>query len=149
MPILAILFGLVVGFFVWTHLFLVLGPILAVFNLAYGRFFVAAVLMAIGLWCGTWVWMDDPTPFVVEPEIYKVLLGFGLALEGAKWVIKQRGGIQRALRDQRELSWLEKWEGKGIVINIEEEDEEPPMKDVTPRRDRGRYLSSGSSRDQA
>jgi uncharacterized membrane protein YagU involved in acid resistance len=158
---LAILFGLVVGFFVWTHLFVIIAPILAIVNFFCGRFFVAAVLMSIGLWCGTWVWMDDPTPFVVGREQYLVLLLGGLILEIVKYGVvlylnnreveqeeaEPEADYEVDLRGQNEYGLMDLMNDireRGINVNVNvvvhDDDKEPHgesrMKNVTPIRRR-------------
>ena len=113
-----IVLGLLVGFFVWAHLFVFIAPLLAVLNFFTGRFFVAAVMMVIAFWCGTLVWDD----FHVDREVYEALLILGLSLEVLKWLAKLWWNRVR-VSDEPEL----------IINLIDDEDPEPVMRDVTPR----------------
>jgi hypothetical protein len=80
-----LLFGCILGFFVFAHLWAFIGPFVALLNFIMGRFFVASVIMTISLWSATFI-LDD---LHVGRDEYKVLLFLGLLLEGVKWAIKQ------------------------------------------------------------
>jgi hypothetical protein len=118
-----VIFGLLLGFLVYTSMWAFVGPFVALLNFIIGRFFIASVLMAISLYSESILWDD----FHVGREEYQVLLIMGLILEGIKWVVKQR------LQPKQRFEELEE-EFPNIVINIVDDEPEPRMKDITPRR---------------
>ena len=111
------LLGLVVGFAVMACIWAVIGPFIALLNFIFGRFFIAATIMTVSLFCATFIFDD----LVVTREEYKTLLLLGLFLDGVKWGIKW----WRAYRSEPD-------ELPNIVINVVD-DEQPVMRDVTPR----------------
>jgi hypothetical protein len=80
-----LLFGCAIAFFVLTHIWAFVGPLVALINFLGGRFFIASVLMTMSLYSATVVWSD----FTVSREEYKTLLILGLVLEGIKWCVKR------------------------------------------------------------
>jgi hypothetical protein len=147
-----LLFGLVIGFFVFTGIWAFVGPFVALLNFIVGRFFIASVLMAISLYSETIVWDD----FHVGLEEYKVLLTLGLVLEGVKWVTKwrlkesrseqgwepiqtevdgdQRGEvIEMSVEEAAKFAAYVAHTGGNVTVNVVDD---PVIKDVTPRRKR-------------
>jgi hypothetical protein len=149
-----LLLGLVVGFLVFTGIWAFVGPFVALLNLLIGRFFIASVLMAISLWSETILWSD----FHVGADEYKVLLAFGLILEGVKWVIKRMlthkeedgseqgwdpiqtevdGDIALIMSVKEAAKFAAYWAHRGayrggnVIVNVV--DDPPAMKDITPR----------------
>jgi hypothetical protein len=151
-----LLFGLVVGFFVFTGIWAFVGPFVALINFLMGRFFIASVLMTISLYSETLVWDN----FHVGREEYKTLLILGLILEGVKWAIKLRlewrkgrseqgwepiqtevYGEQHASTESQQTLEMSVEEaarfaayvahsGGNVTVNVVDK---PAMKDVTPR----------------
>jgi hypothetical protein len=147
-----LLFGLVIGFLVYTSIWAFVGPFVALINFLVGRFFIASVLMAISLYSETIVWDD----FHVGRDEYKVLLTFGLVLEGVKWVIKWKlkqkksrseqgwepaqtevGGDEHTLEltveEAARFAAYVAHSGGNVTVNVIDD---PVTKDVTPRRKR-------------
>jgi hypothetical protein len=142
-----LLFGCIIGFFVFTHIWAFIGPIVALLNFLIGRFFIASVIMAISLYSATFVWDD----LHVGLEEYKALLILGLILEGIKWAIKLWWNRRQPKLDttQAELGSDSKDEVWDIVINIV--DDEPvkrPRKRTKKielhKNARGVYVPDGS-----
>ena len=120
MPLMWVIVGIWLGLVAMAHIWVVAGPIIALLNFVVGRFFVASVIMAISLYCGTMIWPD----LVVGADEYKVLLGAGLALEAVKWFITQRWRREQGSHSSGSPV-------SNIVINVL--DDPPVMRDVTPR----------------
>ena len=153
---LSIVVGCLIGFWVWAHIFVVIGPICAFLMFITGRFFISSVLMSAALFSAAKVvWPDDPQWMQVDAEYYKVLLGTGLTLEAAKYVFKilwrmrqwevtesteidNRPDIHLDLTnttatgdDLFKIVMGAMSKGYGVKFDVVEE---PEMKDVTPRR---------------
>ena len=130
-----VLFGIFCGLFVMAWLFTIFGPIVAALNFFIGKFFMAAVLMCISLFCASKVLHDFTVPVVA----YKELLILGLALEIVKWVCVWlwRGSRQKLGKSQRKSQpGVESEEKLEPWFDMQEEwpqRKERPMKDVTPR----------------
>jgi len=55
MPLMWVIVGIWLGLVAMAHIWVVAGPIIALLNFVVGRFFVASVIMAISLYCGTMI----------------------------------------------------------------------------------------------
>jgi hypothetical protein len=118
-----VVLGLYLGFIVFSYIWVIAGPIVALLNFVVGRFFIASVIMTISLFCASFIWPED---IIVTADEYKVLLGFGLVLEAVKYGLK---GLWHLRRMERESEA----DIPNVVINIVDDEPEPQMKDVTPR----------------
>lgn len=153
-----VVLGIILGFAVFAYLGMIIGPIIALLNFIVGRFFIASVILTISIFCGTCIHSD----VIVEPEIYKFLLGFGLLLEGMKWftiawwkswhpVKGPEPGLEIPAQGEfttrtnraanfdmtvSEAAMVAAWaasQGMDININVVDEDK-PVMRDVTPAK---------------
>jgi len=116
--------GLAIVFVIFTRLGIVVLPFFALFYLLAGRFFVASVLLAGWLYCGTVVW---PEEVVVTGDEYKVLLILGLVLE-----VMKRCGVKMwwFRRDDNEVYITEEESPPTVPY---QEEHEGPIVDLSRR----------------